>query len=248
MDSDLQYKVLQHPMLASTNTHLINLLASGEPLEEFTVVLTDEQTSGRGQGTNRWSSQGGKNLTFSTLLLPDLDAREHFFLNMCVSLGIRDTVEKYTDGVQVKWPNDIYWKDKKICGTLIENDLTGIHISRSISGTGVNLNQERFISDAPNPVSLFQITGQRYDRKEILHQLMERVAHYYTLLKNGETELIASRYQDVLYRKEGFYPYTDKDGSFRARICGIEPSGALILEDESGKRREYMFKEVSFEL
>lgn len=137
---------------------------------------------------------------------------------------------------------------QKICGTLIENDLTGIHISRSISGTGVNLNQERFISDAPNPVSLFQITGQRYDRKEILHQLMERVAHYYTLLKNGETELIASRYQDVLYRKEGFYPYTDKDGSFRARICGIEPSGALILEDESGKRREYMFKEVSFEL
>lgn len=137
---------------------------------------------------------------------------------------------------------------QKICGTLIENDLTGIHISRSISGTGVNLNQERFISDAPNPVSLFQITGQRYDRKEILHQLMERVAHYYTLLKDGETELIASRYQDVLYRKEGFYPYTDKDGSFRARICGIEPSGALILEDENGKRREYMFKEVSFEL
>ena len=155
---------------------------------------------------------------------------------------------KRQDGIRIKWPNDIYWKDKKICGTLIENDLTGIHISRSISGTGVNLNQERFISDAPNPVSLFQITGQRYDRKEILHQLMERVAHYYTLLKNGETELIASRYQDVLYRKEGFYPYTDKDGSFRARICGIEPSGALILEDESGKRREYMFKEVSFEL
>ena len=166
-------------------------------------------------------------------------SRKQFYLSQITALALQEVLSQYTDGIRIKWPNDIYWKDKKICGTLIENDLTGIHISRSISGTGVNLNQERFISDAPNPVSLFQITGQRYDRKEILHQLMERVAHYYTLLKNGETELIASRYQDVLYRKEGFYPYTDKDGSFRARICGIEPSGALILEDESGKRREY---------
>ena len=105
--------------------------------------------------------------------------------------GIRASNVRFTyDEAANRWNGayDIYWKDKKICGTLIENDLTGIHISRSISGTGVNLNQERFISDAPNPVSLFQITGQRYDRKEILHQLMERVAHYYTLLKNGETD------------------------------------------------------------
>ena len=112
----------------------------------------------------------------------------------------------------------------------------------------MNLNQESFLSDAPNPVSLFQITGRRYDRKEILDEFMERAAYYYSLLKNGNAELISSRYQAVLYRKEGFYAYEDKDGSFRARICGIEPSGALILEDESGKRREYMFKEVSFEL
>lgn len=232
----------------STNSYL-DELCNNSSVEELTSVYTDFQTAGRGQRGNSWESEDGANLLFSFVLYPDfLEARKQFYLSQITALALQEVLSQYTDGIRIKWPNDIYWKDKKICGTLIENDLTGIHISRSISGTGVNLNQERFISDAPNPVSLFQITGQRYDRKKILHQLMERVAHYYTLLKNGETELIASRYQDVLYRKEGFYPYTDKDGSFRARICGIEPSGALILEDESGKRREYMFKEVSFEL
>ena len=216
---------------------------------ELTSVYTDFQTAGRGQRGNSWESEARANLLFSFVLYPDfLEARKQFLLSQITALALQELLSQYTDEIRIKWPNDIYWKDKKICGTLIENDLTGVHISRSISGTGVNLNQESFLSDAPNPVSLFQITGRRYDRKEILCDFMERVAQYYTLLKDGETELIASRYQAVLYRKEGFHAYKDKDGSFRARICGIEPSGALILEDESGKRREYMFKEVSFEL
>lgn len=232
----------------STNSYL-DELCNKTSVAELTSVYTDFQTAGRGQRGNSWESEAGANLLFSFVLYPDfLEARKQFLLSQITALALQELLSQYTDEIRIKWPNDIYWKDKKICGTLIENDLTGVHISRSISGTGVNLNQESFLSDAPNPVSLFQITGRRYDRKEILYDFMERVAQYYTLLKDGETELIASRYQAVLYRKEGFHAYKDKDGSFRARICGIEPSGALILEDESGKRREYMFKEVSFEL
>lgn len=232
----------------STNSYL-DELCNKTSVAELTSVYTDFQTAGRGQRGNSWESEARANLLFSFVLYPDfLEARKQFLLSQITALALQELLSQYTDEIRIKWPNDIYWKDKKICGTLIENDLTGVHISRSISGTGVNLNQESFLSDAPNPVSLFQITGRRYDRKEILCDFMERVAQYYTLLKDGETELIASRYQAVLYRKEGFHAYKDKDGSFRARICGIEPSGALILEDESGKRREYMFKEVSFEL
>ena len=232
----------------STNSYL-DELCNKTSVAELTSVYTDFQTAGRGQRGNSWESEAGANLLFSFVLYPDfLEARKQFLLSQITALALQELLSQYTDEIRIKWPNDIYWKDKKICGTLIENDLNGVHISRSISGTGVNLNQESFLSDAPNPVSLFQITGRRYDRKEILCDFMERVAQYYTLLKDGETELIASRYQAVLYRKEGFHAYKDKDGSFRARICGIEPSGALILEDESGKRREYMFKEVSFEL
>lgn len=232
----------------STNSYL-DELCNTTSVAELTSVYTDFQTAGRGQRGNSWESEAGANLLFSFVVYPDfLEARKQFLLSQITALALQEVLSQYTDEIRIKWPNDIYWKDKKICGTLIENDLTGIHISRSISGTGVNLNQESFLSDAPNPVSLFQITGRRYDRKEILDEFMERAAYYYSLLKNGNAELISSRYQAVLYRKEGFYAYKDKDGSFRARICGIEPSGALILEDESGKRREYMFKEVSFEL
>ena len=121
-----------------------------------------------------------------------------------------------------------------------------MHISRSISGTGVNLNQARFTSDAPNPVSLFQITGQQYDRQEILRQIMERIVHYYALLKSGETSELTTRYQAALYRKHGFHAYKDNNGIFRARFCEVEPSGRLILEDEAGQQRAYMFKEVTF--
>lgn len=232
----------------STNSHLAEL-CDASPVKELTSVYTDFQTAGRGQRGNSWESEAGANLLFSFVVYPDfLEARRQFLLSQITALALQETLSEYTDGIRIKWPNDIYWNDKKICGTLIENDLTGIHISRSISGTGVNLNQECFHSNAPNPVSLFQITGRRYDRTGILQQIMERISHYYTLLKAEETGIITSRYKAVLYRKEGFYPYRDKEGSFRARICDIEPTGALILEDENGKKREYMFKEVTFEL
>ena len=140
------------------------------------------------------------------------------------------------------------WKDKKLCGTLIENDLTGTSISRSISGTGINLNQTQFLSDAPNPVSLTQITGQTYNPTDILHQVMQRISWYYRLLQDGHTTEIAERYKRMLYRKEGLHAYRDREGSFLARFRDIEPSGRLVLEDSNGQCRKYLFKEVAFEL
>ena len=160
-----------------------------------------------------------------------------------VAEGIREVTGMETG---IKWPNDIFWKDKKICGTLIETDLTGIHISRSISGSGVNLNQERFLSDAPNPVSLCQITGNQDNPREILEQIIEKVTEYYQLLKENRTEVLETRYKEALYRKEGLHLFRDKDGDFRARIADIEPNGRLILEDEDGQTRGYLFKEVEY--
>ena len=167
---------------------------------------------------------------------------------MYLSRSSANVLSAYTEDIRIKWPNDIYWKDKKICGTLIENDLTGTNISRSIPGTGVNLNQRQFLSDAPNPVSLTQITGQTYSPAEILRQVMQHIAGYYRLLQDGHTDEIAGHYKQRLYRKEGFHPYRDQEGSFLARILDIEPSGRLVLEDANGKCRKYLFKEVVFEL
>lgn len=230
----------------STNSYLSDL-CNAQKCPELTSVYSSFQSAGRGQRGNSWESEAGKNLLFSFVLYPDfLEAHRQFYLSQVTALALHDVLSSYTEGISIKWPNDIYWKDKKICGTLIENDLTGIHISRSISGTGVNLNQERFYSDAPNPISLCQITGNQYDVREILEQIMDKVADYYQRLKEGQTDLLEARYKEALYRKEGLHPFLDKDGQFQARIVDIEPSGRLILEDVQGNIRGYLFKEVEY--
>ena len=230
----------------STNSYLADL-CNVQPYPELTSVYSSFQSAGRGQRGNSWESEAGKNLLFSFVLYPDfLEAHRQFYLSQVTALALYDVLSSYTEGISIKWPNDIYWRDQKICGTLIENDLTGIHISRSISGTGVNLNQECFYSDAPNPISLCQITGNQYDIREILAQIMDKVTYYYQRLKEGQTDLLETRYKEALYRKEGMHPYQDKDGQFQARIVDIEPSGRLILEDAQGQQRGYLFKEVEY--
>lgn len=124
-----------------------------------------------------------------------------------MSLAIKEELDSYTDDISFKWPNDIYWKNKKICGMLIENDLMGRTIRQSISGIGINVNQEAFHSSAPNPVSLQQITGKQYEIFGILRNIMLRVQSYYELLRNDDTEFIANRYEKALFRKEGMHRY-----------------------------------------
>lgn len=152
----------------STNNYLQSL-CSEQKVEELTVVVADFQTSGRGQRGNSWESAPGKNLLFSTVIFPEfLEARRQFLISQIISLAIKEELDTYTTDISIKWPNDIYWKEKKICGMLIENDLMGRNISQSIAGIGININQEIFHSSAPNPVSLLQITEEEHDLFEIL--------------------------------------------------------------------------------
>lgn len=155
---------------ASTNQYLSQLCNQlQESVAELTTVTAEFQTAGKGQRGNTWEAEEGKNLLFSFVLYPSfLEARRQFILSQIVSLAIKEELSRWSDEITIKWPNDIYWKDKKICGILIENDLSGHHIRRSIAGIGININQEVFNSDAPNPVSLKQITGKEHDRYEIL--------------------------------------------------------------------------------
>jgi BirA family transcriptional regulator, biotin operon repressor / biotin---[acetyl-CoA-carboxylase] ligase len=165
----------------STNNYLQSL-CSKQKMEELTVVVADFQTSGRGQRGNSWESDPGKNLLFSTVIFPEfLEARRQFLISQVISLAIKEELDTYTTDISIKWPNDIYWKEKKICGMLIENDLMGRNISQSIAGIGININQEIFHSSAPNPVSLVQITGKEHDLFEILKNIMLRIQSYYSL-------------------------------------------------------------------
>ena len=234
------------PETDSTNNYL-SKLSDKETVPEFTVVQSDFQTAGKGQRGNSWETEKGKNLLFSVILYPTfLEARRQFILSQIVSLSIKEELDRWTEDISIKWPNDIYWKDKKICGILIENDLTGTHIARSILGIGININQKTFISDAPNPISLKQITGQEYDATSILKAVMQRIRNYYSLLKQGDITPIIQRYQNALFHKNGIYSYCDAEGEFKAEIIGVEPDGHFLLQDENGKIRRYVFKEVQY--
>lgn len=230
----------------STNSFL-KRLCEKKSVNEFTVVTTECQSAGRGQRGNYWESETGSNLTFSLLTRPSfLAIKEQFLISQIISLSIKEELDQYEKNFSIKWPNDIYWKEYKIGGILIENNLTDDSISESIIGVGININQPVFNSLAPNPVSLIQITGTPHNRRTILRNILQRFGLYYEALKSKNTENIIQSYHAALFRKEDYHPYEDKDGRFFAKIIRTEPQGFLVLLDSGGKERSYAFKAISF--
>ena len=218
-----------------------------QSMAQKVIVMTDYQTAGRGQTGNTWESERGKNLLFSVGVRPAfLPARRQFLLLQVMSLAVAQTLVQYTDNISIKWPNDIYWCDKKISGTLIENELSGESIRQCVLGTGINVNQEHFVSDAPNPVSLRQILGHDVPRDRLFMDFLKHFETFYSRLESGESESLAQQYGDSLYWREGMHPYRDSRGTFRAFIDGVEPDGHLLLRTDEGQVRRYAFKEVSF--
>lgn len=230
----------------STNSYIRSLVGQ-EEITEPLVVFTDYQTSGQGQAGNYWESERSQNLLFSLLFFPQQLLAESFFrLSQIVSLSIKEALSKHTEEIVIKWPNDIYWRDQKICGILIENDISGSHIVRSIIGVGINLNQTVFESDAPNPVSLKHIIGESTEPISILSDVLNAFNRLYIRFLQGEEKTLAEEYHLSLYRGNGYYPYVDKEGTFEARIVKVEPLGFLHLEERDGTLRKYAFKEVKY--
>lgn len=222
---------------------------------ELTLVTAEFQTAGRGAGTNTWESERSQNLLFSLVVYPQqLQANQMFALSEVTALAIRDALcstspssfGKVGGGFSIKWPNDIYHADKKIVGMLIENDLRGKWVHRSIIGVGVDINQTRFLSDAPNPVSLAQILGKEVDRNQVLENILHQFNHYYNMMEREQFSELHNRYMQYLYRRNGLHTYADATGTFQAQITDVESTGHLVLECENGEQRRYDFKEVRF--
>lgn len=236
----------------STNRYLADLCDTAPtPPPEYTTVTTRFQTDGRGQRGNSWESERGRNLLFSTVLYPRfVEARRQFVLSQIVSLTVKEELDTRVEGISIKWPNDIYLHEKKICGMLIENVLEGSRIGRCILGIGINVNQTVFRSPAPNPVSLKQATGRDCDARAVLEGFLRRLHAFYEALRRDTDGRLAAdvacRYADALFRREGLHPYEDADGRFSARLAGVEPDGRLLLQDETGRLRRYLFKEVRY--
>ncbi len=233
---------------SSTNTLLKDMLQRDASLPEMTLVYAGHQTAGRGQRGNTWESARGQNITCSLLLRPTAVApQEQFAISEVVSLAVADLIDGLCPGTRIKWPNDIYHGDRKICGILIENHIEASRIVTSVAGIGINVNQDTFVSDAPNPVSLRQLTGTTYDIDSLVQDLWQAVeSRYRELADEAGAEALHDDYLRKLYRLGTVAAYSDVAGQFTGRIVDVCRSGRLVIEDGVGRRRDYAFKEVSF--
>ncbi len=215
--------------------------------EEFVLLTADYQTAGRGQHGTHWEAENGKNLLFGIRFRPErLEASQQFSLSEALALAVADVVGALVPGVTVKWPNDIYVGDRKVCGMLLEHELQGTRIVSTLTGVGLNVNQSRFESDAPNPVSLRQLTGRELDRADILRRIALTFEHYYRLLQGGHYDDVHRRYLMALYRRATWAQYRDAGGMFEGRIVDVHRSGMLCVERRGGRLSTYAFKEVAY--
>lgn len=245
----------------STN---LQALREMENASEGCVWIADFQTAGRGQRGNTWVSAKGENLTFTTLFRPEfLYVAKQSAISHVVSLGVCNYLINKGLDAKIKWPNDIYVADKKICGMLIEHTLCGDKLSASIAGIGVNLNQKEFDPKALNPTSIVLATGvsSLYDRKEELTLLLSEIYTLYEDLQNGYGDEIKQDYMSHLYRLNEYHLFKEIDSNakadipaeqmpcgeaFEARIIGIDNHFCLILEHKSGEIKHYAFKEIKY--
>ena len=217
--------------------------------DKMLVVSAMCQTAGRGQKGNKWESNPRENLLYSIGIKPCfLPPRCQFLLLQAASLSICRALNRYASGFRIKWPNDIYYGEHKISGTLIEIELHGDSISRCVLGSGINLNQMSFSSYPPNPISLKMITDRHIEPKQVLSAVISHFTSYYELLEQKEYNAIREQYCSMLFRREGFHAYRDGNGVFSARLERVEPDGHLLLRDADDHLRRYGFKEVRFVL
>ena len=255
----------------STNTLMKEMIAKGEWQAGEEYLYTGFQTAGRGQSGNGWESEEGKNLLCSILISrqPSAVRSQPFYLNVAVSVAVHRMVDSQfsilSSQLTIKWPNDIYYGDKKIAGILIENALFGSELKYAVAGIGLNVNQTEWLSNAPNPVSMRQISGEEYHIHELMRTLMDEI---HTVLAM-ESEEVWSYYRAHLYRKDGFWPFVEREVSiapttnyspsleerdgerlerpiFLAKIEDVRTDGELELRDQDGNLRTYHFKQVRY--
>ena len=215
--------------------------------DSFILVTTEVQTCGRGQQGNRWESEAGKNLLFSLRIhRPPLLAKDQFHFAEINALALVETLDQYAEGFCIKWPNDIYHKDQKICGTLTTHTLQGQHLKSSLIGVGININQTTFYSDAPNPVSLIHIVGHEVDRQTILTDYLQRLKNDLARVSMGNQPHIHQRYLQRLYRLQEWHTYRTNGQTFMGKIIDVTHTGCLVVEMQSGEVRTFVFKEIEY--
>jgi BirA family biotin operon repressor/biotin-[acetyl-CoA-carboxylase] ligase len=222
--------------LKSTNLYASGLVAKSRRESPF-WIRTDNQFAGKGQG----------NLTGSLVIFPErFNGSDQFSLSMILALSMTDFLGLFIEDIEIKWPNDLYTGGKKIGGILIETAIMGSSVDHAIMGIGININQEAFPDDIPDPVSLTRLTGMKYDLVVLEDLLLEVFRNRYTMIESGNLEGIREDYLKKMYRFNQFADYQADNKKFIARIKGINEFGHLILENKRGLSRSFAFQEVTY--
>jgi BirA family biotin operon repressor/biotin-[acetyl-CoA-carboxylase] ligase len=232
----------------STNSFALDLIRESPPAEGY-VIWAKEQFAGRGQRGAAWSSEPGSNLTFSVILRPQfLNIAEQFQLTKAIALGIAGFVshclEDHTS-VKIKWPNDIYVKNCKIAGILIENVLEQSTFKYSVAGIGLNVNQTVFDPTLPNPISLKLLAGREFNPEDCLLQLCSFIEKWYLVLRATDYQQIDAAYFNLLYRKGIWSDFKLNDEIIKAEIVDVNPLGHLILRKKNEIGDSYATLEVT---
>ena len=224
------------PEIDSTNLFAMNLLSKTNP-PEGTCVYTAYQSAGRGQIGRFWH-----------IFYPKpLKAIDQFILNIISGLAVRDVVGMYCDNVKIKWPNDIYVDDKKIAGILVQNILRGTDIKATVIGIGLNVNEQHFPSEIPNPVSISQITSKSHDLAEIRQLLSSKLEFYFMKMKYGHHEWLKETYINTMYRiNETANFKTDGETIIFGKIRGVNEQGKLLIQVESEDVLAFGFREIGY--
>ncbi len=241
----IKFKITHLDSVDSTSNYVATAFAHGK-IGHGSVILADKQTSGRGQRDSIWHSEGGLNLLFSILLTPDnMSASEGQSVMHCTTLALIDLLNSFGVVAQVKWPNDIYVGNRKMAGILIENQLTGSRISRSIIGVGLNINQADF--GELNATSLFLETGKYIELKEVLFRFLHYFNEQWLSLCANNLQQLKSNYCALLLGLNNLVTFEDANGEFAGVITGVDDLGRLQVKTEQGIN-VYDLKEIRFKL
>lgn len=227
----------------STNTFLLNL-SNNEKLVEGTVVLAENQIKGRGQRNNSWISENGKSLCLSVLFYPKIDLSHQFSFNKCIALALVSSLNILGVKSYIKWPNDIFVKDKKIAGVLIENSIRAKKLQKSIVGIGINVNNTCL--EIKSAISIKEVLNTDTSMKELLSTLCQELEKYYLLFRNDKKQ-IQDLYHSYLYKKNCLVNFTKEGNKFSAIVKEVDDFGRLILI-EKGAEKAYSLGELSFNL
>ena len=232
--------------LPSTNSYALDLLKKSK-LPEGTILYTNYQSAGKGYSDNKWESEDGKNLLISIILYPSfIKPEDQFLISMAISLGVCDFLMRFIPDCSIKWPNDIWVNNDKIAGLLLESSLAENQIELTVAGIGININQKKFSGNAPNPVSLYHLTGESYDLRSSLEKLAADLDKRYKQLIGGNWGELKKEYVSKLYRLNEWHEFRDKNGKFTGRLLTVDDYGRLIIERQTSEVSEYSFKETEF--